>query len=47
MPIPKDIYTSKTKEGECKNPGCVDQRRDGSAYCKKCSDQYKEIKNGK
>ena len=32
-------YTSKSIRGECKNETCTNKRRNGSAYCQKCSDQ--------
>ena len=32
----KKIYVSRTKLNFCKNDGCNDRRRHGSAYCGKC-----------
>lgn len=29
---------SKSFKKECKNPACVNRRRNGSAYCQECSD---------
>jgi len=31
---------SKSQKGECKNAECRNPRRDGSAYCQACSDNY-------
>jgi hypothetical protein len=36
-----EIYTSKSIRGECKNIGCKNPRRQGSAYCQQCSDKFK------
>ena len=38
--IPEKEYTSKTKRQECKNEGCLNPRRQGSAYCEQCSKKH-------
>lgn len=40
----EEEYTSKTKRGECKNDNCINLRREKSAYCQECSDEYKKSK---
>ena len=34
-----EAYTSKSIRGECKNNGCINKRRDKSAYCQECSNE--------
>ena len=36
LPAKKKRYVSRTKLGFCKNDGCNNKRRAGSAYCGKC-----------
>lgn len=32
----EEIYTSKTKRGECKNENCTNKRENGSSRCAAC-----------
>lgn len=44
-PIPKERqYSSKTKQGECKNELCTNPRQNGSSHCKSCSEEFKATK---
>lgn len=43
----KEEYISKSNQGECKNEGCKNKRRDKSAYCQECSDKFKKQKDEK
>lgn len=38
----KAKYTSKTKEGLCKNDDCENDRREKSAFCQECSNKHKK-----
>ena len=38
-----NIKMSRTELGLCKNVECANQRREGSAYCQKCSDNHKKL----
>lgn len=36
-------YHSKTKGNVCKNDNCVNERRNNSAYCQECSNNWKVL----
>ena len=42
FPPAQEGYVSRTMVGMCKNLDCNGMRRDGSAYCQKCSDKFKK-----
>ena len=39
-----DAKRSKSANNKCKNEGCYNTRRTGSAYCQKCSDKWHKNK---